>query len=355
METGPLLASQVPSRGPLKSHVLPALLPALLVGALVAALGLASLARARRGDGVLADPAPAESTAELATAEPVRVPWVDPGTAHVLAKPDWADPRWLEHVGALLASLEPCETTANGWVEPLRAALAGLSFVERVERCELDPEVGLVLELVLRRPVACIPIGPEFALVDEDGVVLEGRWPVPPRLGHASLPVLGPLGDPLFARASAGDWLSEPEHLDALDVALSLSTSLSEDERASLGRIVIDARSARRTSAAEPGVRLELEGERVALFGRAPSAGAPGELAAAAKWRSLVRARELFARDPEGGDWELVDLRWDRPDIALEHPPEVAVNDLDRTVEPRARRTRSRAARDDDPSRPRVR
>jgi hypothetical protein len=353
METGPLPASKARSRGLRPSHVL----PALLVGALVVALGMASLARARRGnDGVLAAaPASAELADPAAEPAPAPVPWVDPGAAHVLAKPEWADPRWLEHVDALLASLEPCETTATGWLEPLRAALAGLSFVERVERCELDPEVGLALDLVLRRPVACIPVGPEFALVDEDGVVLEGRWPVPPRLGHATLPVLGPLGDPLLARARAGDWLAEPEHLDALDVALSLNASLGEDERASLGRITIDARSARRTSVAEPGVRLELEGERVALFGRAPSAGAPGELAAAAKWRSLARARELFARDPEGGDWELVDLRWDRPDIALEHPPEVAAI-LDRTEERRPRGGRSRAARDDgDPSRPRVR
>ena len=172
-------------------------------------------------------------------------------------------------------------------------------------------------------------------------------WPLPPRLGRAYLPVLGPLDDPLFAQARTGDWLVEPEHTDALDVALSLSEHLDEPRRGALGRIVIDARNARRASVSEPGVRLELEGRRLALFGRAPCAGEPGELPPEAKWRALARALALFEGDPIGGDWELVDLRWDRPDLALRNAPVVAA------LEPAARAPRARPPSDD--SRPRVR
>ncbi len=304
-------------------------LPALLVLALVFLLGLAHQVRSRARAG----PPHAEA-------------WVDPAAARVVAVPAWVDPRWLDHLGLLLERQAPIPVAAAGELEALCAELAALSFVERIERCELSAARGLELELSLREPVACIPVRGEFALVDEDGVVLEGRWPKPPRLGRAWLPVLGPLADPLFARARTGDWLVEPEHTDALDVALSLAEHLDEEQRADLGRVVIDARAGRRSAVQEPGVRLELEGARVALFGRAPGTDEPGELAATSKWCALVRALELFERDPTGNDWELVDLRWDRPDIALRHAPAVAAlaHEAPRT---RARQTRERSEPDD--------
>ena len=309
-------------------------LPAVLVLSFV--LGLAWVHRAR-SDRIVG------TTPEV---------WIDPADARVVAAPEWVDSRWLEHVLVLLEQQPPFGVEAPLELEALRAELAHLSFVERVERCELSSARGLELELTLREPVACIPVRGEFALVDEDGVVLEGRWPEAPRLGRAWLPVLGPSDDPLFERARAGDWLVEPEHTDALDVALSLAEHLDEDRRAGLGRIVIDARSARGATVFEPGVRLELEGERVALFGRAPGTDEPGELAADSKWQALGRALELFERDPAGGDWGLVDLRWDRPDIALRAAPLVAALE-DEASGARRRPTRVRSEPDD--SRPRVR
>jgi hypothetical protein len=323
------LRARVPARSrPGTAQVL----PALLVVALVFALALAHEARARGREAPLLP--------QL---------WVDPAAARVVTVPAWVDPRWLEHLGLVLEREEPIELATAGGLEDLQAELAALSFVARVERCELS-ERGLELELGLREPVACIPVRGEFALVDEDGVVLEGRWPTPPRIGRAWLPVLGPLADPLFARARTGDWLVEPEHKDALDVALSLAEHLGEEERAELGRVVIDARAARRAAVEEPGVYLELEGARLALFGRAPCADEPGELSAPAKWRALTRALELYERDPAQNDWELVDLRWDRPDIALRREPEVASLAQE---PPRARARRERPEPDD--SRPRVR
>jgi hypothetical protein len=329
METASLRAKEPARSRPGTAQVL----PALLVLALVFLLGLAHEARARGRAAPLLPQV-----------------WVDPAEARVVAAPAWVDPRWLEHLGVLLEAQAPIEVAVAGELEALRAEVAALSFVERVERCELSVARGLELELSLREPVACIPAGGEFALVDEDGVVLEGRWPSPPRLGRAWLPVLGPLTDPVFARARPGDWLVEPEHKDALDVALSLAEHFDEDQRAELGRMVIDAQAARRSAVEEPGVRLELEGERVALFGRAPGTDEPGELAARSKWQALTRALELFERDPAENDWELVDLRWDRPDIALRRAPTVAEL-ADET--PRTRSKRERSEPDD--SRARVR
>lgn len=310
-------------------------LPAVLLLVLLSALGYAGFSRAQK-DAV----------------QPVVEAWIDPASSALLRAPEWSDPRWLEHLHAVLEQYEPFAVRDAEAVEDLCGELAGLSFVAAIESCAASDEGGLTLDLTLRRPVACVPVGAEFALVDEQGVVLEGRWPVPPRLGRAPLPVLGPAGDALLGRARSGDWLAEPEHLDALDVACSLTEHVDEEARASLGRIVIDARRARGASAIHPGVVLQLEGARRALFGRPPRAGEPGELAAASKWRSLVRALELYEEDPELGDWEIVDLRWDRPDLALRRESRVAA--VVRSPE-RVGGSEPRARREPDPTVPRVR
>jgi hypothetical protein len=333
-------------------------LPLIALFALVGALAITGAKRAHSAAPVSEESEGRSGIAEVETrvgtgvgtnvevAEPEPMRWVDPAEATVRETPAWADPRWLEHVHAVLAAHEPFalegpEARADA-LRPLAAELAALSFVERVERLAATPAGGLELELLLRKPVACIPTRGEFALVDADGVVLEGRWPLPPRLGHAYLPVLGPLDDALFARARTGDWLVEPEHLDALDVALSLEENLGDAERAGLGRIVIDARRARATALDEPGIRLELEGARLALFGRSPHTTEPGELPAVAKWRGLARAFDWFAQDPAANDWTLVDLRWDRPDLAPRSATTIAALD---SRAPRAGRAPERATR----------
>lgn len=303
----------------------------------LAALGAAPLVRER-----VARPAP--PTGEVR-------PWVDPAAATLVDVPTWVDPRWLERVRSELARTPPFDVGDTAFLEPLTEALRGLSFVESVTRCELSAAGGLELELALREPVACIPSRGDYLLVDEDGVVLEGRWALPPRLAGVPLPVLA--ADELFERARPGDWLVEPEHEDALDVALSLAEHLSVEERTRLGRIEIDAKQARRASVEEPGVRLALEGERLALFGRGPASDEPGELAADTKWRTLVRALELFSLDPSAHDWSLVDLRWDRPELVLKNAP-VTVARTDEA--PRASvRPRERERRERDPSKPHVR
>jgi hypothetical protein len=292
-------------------------------------------------EGVQAAPSP--------EAEEGPRPWVDPASAKLVDVPTWVDPRWLERVRVELARTPPFACSERSFLEPLAASLRALSFVAAVERCELAADGELRLELTLRKPVACIPSRGDYLLVDEDGVVLEGRWPLPPRLANVPLPVLA--ADELFERARPGDWLVEPEHEDALDVALSLFAHTTPEERARLGPVEIDARRGRVASVEEPGVRLTLAGERQALFGRGPSSDEPGELAPAAKWRSLARALELFERNPALHDWSLVDLRWDRPELVLKSAPVVAM----RTETPAAAEPRARERRERDPSKPRVR
>ena len=179
---------------------------------------------------------------------------------------------------------------------------------------------------------------------------------MPPRLGDAFLPVIGPMRErrDLFANARAGDSLAEPEHLDVLDVAVSLAQHLSAEERAHLGRVVIEAAREKR-GAPDPGVRLELEDARVALFGRAPARNEPGELPADRKWRSLARALALIEEGRPEHDWQLVDLRWDRPDLSLREPIQLALASAP-AVEPEhfgARRSSTTARADGE--RPRVR
>lgn len=276
-----------------------------------------------------------ESAARLERdAEAEGLGWVDPLALAELEFPAWADDRWhAEYVDAL-ADFGPFHVEDRAALSQLEGWLADLSFVAEVRELDAVWPDELVLDLGLRRPVACLSVGydpavPLFRTVAEDGTLLTGLWERPPRVEGGWLPVLGPLDDrelaELASYAEAGDWLGDPAHLAALDVARSLEASLAEPERLRLGRIVIDASRAPHASVHEPGVRLELENRRRVLFGRTPSTDAPGELAVAVKWRHL--ARGLAALDDPAHEWDVLDVRWDVPDVVLRHPRLAAAAD----------------------------
>lgn len=311
---------------------------------LIAFVGPLALVAALAGLPFLVERARARPRPVVAV-EAVPELWIEPASGRAVRVPPWADPRWAGRLSATLTAARPFPVADPGGPDEVAAALRRLSFVREVERCEADPVRGLITVVALRRPLACLRTAEGYRLVDEEGVVLEGDWPAPPRLGAQALPVLGPLDDARLASLRPGDRLGEPEWQAALEVVRSLRENVPPPARARLGRLVVDARDARRASVACPGIRLELEGGRVALFGRAPDCAEPGELAAASKWDSLVRALELFEADPIANDWQLVDLRWDRPELALRGGP-AARNDGPRTARltppaasaPRARR-----------------
>ena len=187
-----------------------------------------------------------------------------------------------------------------------------------------EPLPALELELELRVPVACVPVGHSFYGVDAEGVLLSGSWPVPLQWNDLPLPVIGPIEDGvgLFSLARPGDWLQEPEHTDALDVALSLSEHLDPARRRELGHLVIDATGARDASVTNGGIELLVGDQRLILFGRSPRTDEPGELAAARKWDAVRRV--LVSR---WQDWEVLDVRWDQPELLLRGPLVASASD----------------------------
>ena len=109
--------------------------------------------------------------------------------------------------------------------------------------------------------------------------------------------------------------LVEERHLDALSIAASFWSELEPDARRALGRILVDASTAADAGPDEPGARIRLEGPRTIWFGRSPRAENPGELPSAVKWQNLALALE--ATDRAGRAWDLVDLRWDEPELVF--------------------------------------
>lgn len=263
--------------------------------------------------------------------------WVDPLVLAGIQLPEWCDARWQAEYEGSLEGLEPFRVDDAHALDEVYDAIAALSFVDSVDCLRTIWPDEIELEFSLRRPVACVTValgnGDRATLdwrdrplvyrtVAADGTLLSGVWRRPPRTATGWLPVLGSPRDgsmiELLSLAQPGDWLAEPEHLAALDVAVSLDECLDGPERERLGRIVIDARDADIASALEPGIRLDLENRRRILFGGAPSMATAGELAVTRKWRSI--AKGLHALDDPWTEWDVLDARWDVPEVLLRHP-----------------------------------
>lgn len=321
----------------------------LLASLLVAVVGLAVVGQERGAWGRLAGTVSAGHGAQA----PEGGAWIEPGDFALAALPRGLDPRWGEVVERALAAHPPFHSDDPQGPVALAQALAALPCVASVDEVRVgwshdgaatgsvagSPDSPgapaaparptLFLALRFQEPVACISTAAGFLTVAADGSVLNGLWPAPPRLGSAPrpedpveegdsgcwLPLIqdDPEG-PLFTLARPGDWLTDPEHADALDVAVSLRAHLDGTRADRLGRVVIDATRARAASPEEPGIRLLLEDGRLVLFGRAPSRDLPGELPVELKWHGLARALDL---SPGVADWDLVDLRWDVPELRL--------------------------------------
>ncbi len=252
--------------------------------------------------------------------------WIDPAAFEIAelafessstGEPVRADERWVDELAYTMGEIEAFRVDDQVALAELRDAIEQLSFVREVPLLLADAELGLQLELELREPVACIPVGDEFLTVDGEGVVLSGKWSAPIRIDGIALPVVGPMADAfgVFGGARPGDWLSEREHLDALDVALSMREHLDVLTRERLGRIVVDASRARVASVEEPGVRLLLEDRRLVLFGREPSTDEPGELWVEWKWAAVRDAIARLFDDRSPVEWATADVRWDRPEL----------------------------------------
>lgn len=221
----------------------------------------------------------------------------------------WVVPGWDELLAARLTQLGPVSTLDPGGLETLVAELGSLPFVAAVGEARVLWPDGLQIELELREPVACLRSGGLFLPISADGVVLPGAFSRPPDSPRGYLPVIGQ-GE--LEGALPGDQLGSPRHLDALSVAGSLLEHLPPEINRRLGPVVVDAQHAERAGVAEAGTRLLLQDRRLVIFGRPPSARAPGELPAALKWSHLARGVASLAA---GSDWDLLDVRWDRAEL----------------------------------------
>lgn len=264
---------------------------------------------------VVADELAADAEARGVTA-------IDPARLAITGPRTWVPEAFAPYAAGRLVRLGPVSPRDPEAVEALVREVAALPFVASVGEPRVLWPDGLDLPIELREPVACIRDGEDFLPVAADGTVLPGRWPTPPDTPRGFLPVIGPL-DGTLDGARPGDRLRLERHLDALSVAASQLAHLPAEASRRLGPAVIDATRGRLASDVEPGVRLRLEDRRLVWFGRPPNVDAPGELPAPLKWRSLARAAELLA-GPDAHDWDLVDVRWDRPGLRLRETPEPA-------------------------------
>jgi hypothetical protein len=238
---------------------------------------------------------------------------VDTAQVRLDSGPGWVDPRWEGIAAARIAGLPMLRADDPGAIAAVEAELLALPFVAAVESARVLWPDGIEVSLVLREPVACVRAGEQYLTVASDGRVLSGAWSMPPARDHGYLPVIA-LDAAGHKEVSEGALLSSEAALDGLAVANALWSELPPEDFAQLGRAVIDARTARRATVEEPGTVLWLENGRRVLFGRSPNLGEPGELPVCTKLESLSKAlRQLTARE-EPLDWEMVDVRWDRPE-----------------------------------------
>lgn len=291
---------------------------ALAAVAAVSTAGIANLSRSRE----------VENFSTIDTSR-VRFEW----PRESVGGPYWVDPRWERELAHHVARLGPLAAADGAGRRQLAERLQELSFVELAAEPEVLWPDGVRVPVRLRRPVACVPMGDYYQPVTADGVLLSGTWDSPPACGQGWLPVVGA---PDEVAMGFDGTIDEDTLLRALSVADSMWEHLDDEDWVDLGRVVIDATGA----IPDGGVRLFLDRGRVALFGRSPVDGHPGELAVSAKWSALSRALRL-EREVPPVHWDLVDLRWDRPELRLRPEPEVESDPVARAEsEPRPRRLR---------------
>ena len=221
-------------------------------------------------------------------------------------------PAWRARLERILTTAQALDARDKDALEALRAELSELSYVEEVGATEVIWPDGLVVHLRLREPTAAIRVGEDFLPVAADGTVLAGYAYAPQEVYGAWLPVLGPhsLVAELEPEPSPGDLLDHPALVAGLAVVDSLQRHLEPAHQRALGRVLIDASQPNAPDGLPGGVRVELEGARVVLFGRPPGSGHPGELPAHLKWQGVRNGLAMLAA---GKSWDLLDVRWDEP------------------------------------------
>ena len=237
---------------------------------------------------------------------------IDPRSFRLQTRDEWVLPEWEEVLGAVLARAGVFSALDREAISALTAEVRALPFVAEVGEPEVVWPDGLLLDLRLRAPVACVaePHSGGFLPVASDGMILPGRSSSPHRAYGGWLPVLETSG----VACSPGERLTGATELEALSVAVSLWDELAVEAREALGRVRIDATRGVAPDGLPGGIVIDLEQRRRLLFGRAPSAAPPGELPSAFKWAHVARAMKARER---GEPWDTYDVRWDEPVVLM--------------------------------------
>lgn len=237
----------------------------------------------------------------------------------------WLDPRWADALADAIAGVPSFPADDPAGPRAIEAAVGAFPFIAELGEARVIWPDGLDLPLRLRRPVACVAVGGRFWPVALDWAPPEGEGPAlvllpgpsltPPAFRGAFLPVIGSL-----PATPHGAWVRDPELLGALSIADSFWVDVAPADARRLGRFVIDAAGDATAGVKEQhGCVLELEGGRRVWFGRSPFRATAGELPVEVKWGHVVKA---FEELDAGRDWTVVDVRWDRADIAYVEPEE---------------------------------
>lgn len=228
----------------------------------------------------------------------------------------WVDRRWEGELAERLARLGGKDASDPVARAQIVDEIGSISFVESTGTPEILWPDGLRVPVLFQNPVACIAVGEAFYSVALDGTVLSGSWDSPPKVGPGWLPRIGPVGAK-YPAAYPGEVLDGRAELDAISIAVSMWLHLSSADLETMGRVVIDASLGRDTGPLVPGARIYLERGRSIWFGRPPNIAAPGSLPVESKWANLSKALACLRPDGPPGNWERLDLRWDRAEMSL--------------------------------------
>ncbi len=232
-----------------------------------------------------------------------------------------APPEWGQTLREVVAAESAILADRPDELADLRETLMSLPFVAEVGPLRVLWPDGIDVSLRLHEPIACVRVGAKFypvaMLGDEQrvrGILLPSQRTRPHQVGPAGgaridLPVLATLDGHALQTMRAGDEFLDGALLAALDIAQSMAQHLQPEQRARMGRVLIDSTRTEAFDGLPGGATLDLEGSesspggRRIHFGHAPCEAGPGELPAARKWEHVGRAIEA--------GFQTVDVRFD--------------------------------------------
>lgn len=106
---------------------------------------------------------------------------VDPGFMKIREMPPWLDENWAETIPNPFEGRRSVNLFEPGLTEKIHDAFSASPWIEEVSQVRKEFPNRLKIKLRIRTPLAAIPWGDEYLLVDGHGVLLPRRWASVPR------------------------------------------------------------------------------------------------------------------------------------------------------------------------------